>query len=113
LDSDQRYKPDVRHKPLTLTKNALSNQGSIETPQGGTLLDDEAGPLEKDHPLDGARSAQGGFPKSKHDIMGSHEKSDARIGAGEPGKIRRLRNGSCALRIKRELKLEQQRKGEN
>jgi hypothetical protein len=62
LDSDQRYKPDVRHKPLTLTKNALSNQSSIETPQGGTLLDDEAGPLEKDHPLDGARSAQGGFP---------------------------------------------------
>jgi len=47
LDSEQRYKPDVRHKPITLTKNALSNQSSIETPQGGTLLDDEAGPLEK------------------------------------------------------------------
>jgi hypothetical protein len=83
LDSDQRYKPDVRHKPLTLTKNALSNQSSIETPQGGTLLDDEAGPLEKDHPLDGARSAPRRLPKSKHDIMGSHKKSDARIGAGE------------------------------
>jgi hypothetical protein len=40
-----------------------------------------------DHRLDGARSAQGGFAKSKHDIMGSHKKSDARIGAGEPGKI--------------------------
>jgi len=46
---------------------------------------------------------QGGFSKSKHDIMGSHEKSDARIGAGEPEKNPRLRNGSCALRIKREL----------
>jgi len=60
----------------------------------------------------GRLSAQGGFSKSKHDIMGSHEKSDARIGAGEPKKNPRLRNGSCALRIKRELKLEQQRKGE-
>src|SRR5438445_9704925 len=49
---------------------------------------------------------QGGFSKSKHDIMGSHEKSDARIGAGEPGKNPRLRNGSCALRIKRELNLD-------
>src|SRR5437879_7081863 len=49
---------------------------------------------------------QGGFSKSKHDIMGSHEKSDGRIGAGEPGKNPRLRNGSCALRIKRELNLD-------
>jgi len=40
-----------------------------------------------DHRLDGARSAPRRLPKSKHDIMGSHEKSDARIGAGEPEKI--------------------------
>jgi hypothetical protein len=83
LDSDQRYKPDVRHKPLTLTKNALSNQSSIETPQGGTLLDDEAGPLEKDHPLDGARSAQGGFQKSTTTSW-ARTRGDARIGAGDP-----------------------------
>jgi len=54
---------------------------------------------------------QGGFSKSKHDIMGSHEKSDARIGAGEPEKSP-VTKGSCALRIKRELKLGQQRKGQ-
>src|SRR4029077_2831087 len=77
------YKRDVRHKPLTLTKNALSNQSSIETPQGGTLLDDEAGPLEKDHPLDGARSAQGGFRKSTTTSW-ARTRSDARIGAGDP-----------------------------
>jgi hypothetical protein len=47
FDSEQRDKPDVRHKPITLTKNALSNRSLIETLQGGTLLDDEAGPLEK------------------------------------------------------------------
>jgi hypothetical protein len=40
-----------------------SNQSSIE-PQGGTLLDAGVGPYAKrwDHRLDGARSAQGGFP---------------------------------------------------
>jgi len=62
LDSEQRYKPDVRHKPITLTKNALSNQSSIETPQGGNAARTmKLVLLKKGHPLDGARSAQGGF----------------------------------------------------
>jgi hypothetical protein len=53
-----------------------SNQSSIE-PQGGTLLDAGVGPYAKrwDHRLDGARSAPRRLPKSKHDIMGSHEKA--------------------------------------
>jgi hypothetical protein len=90
LDSDQRYKPDVKYKPLTLTKNALSNQSSIETPQGGTLLDDEAGPLKKGSSVRWGAFRPRRLPEVNHDIMGSHEKSDARIGAGDP-----LRRGNA------------------
>jgi hypothetical protein len=39
--------------------------------------------LKKDHPLDGARSAQGGFQQSTTTLW-ARKKTDARIGAGDP-----------------------------
>ena len=40
--------------------------------------------LSKDHPLDGARSAQGGFQKSGTTSWASECLRTARIGAGDP-----------------------------
>jgi len=40
--------------------------------------------LKKDHPLDGARSAQGGFQKSGTTSWASERLRTARIGAGGP-----------------------------
>src|SRR5215472_5861070 len=87
---DSSYQADVGHKPLTLTKNALSNQSSIETAQGGTLLDDEAGPLEKGPSVRWGAFRPRRLPEVNYDIMGSHQESDARIGAGDP-----LRRGNA------------------
>jgi hypothetical protein len=55
---------------------------------------------QRDHPLDGARSAQGGFQKSTTTSWASECLRTARIGAGDPLRRDNTIEGSCALRIK-------------
>jgi hypothetical protein len=43
---------------------SLERRRKNDRPRGGALLGAAAGPAGRDHRLDGARAAQGGFPKS-------------------------------------------------